>query len=129
MRDYQRKRGNPYILPRNLYRQVIYQIKDYDRLCLEYEEIIEASRVLPDGQPKGNLTGDPTFAVAVKLAGISVRIEAIEKAMNEIPAEYRKGVWNNIIKEKSFPLDADRATYYRQKGKFVWNVAKKLNLI
>ena len=128
-RDYQRKKSNPWILPANLYRQTLYAIRDYDRLKSEYEEEIRLICGVMDGQPRGTKIGDPTANTAIRLERIYSRIKAIEEAKKEIPEEYIKGGWQNILYAAPFPHDAGRATYSRYKSKFVYEVAKKLSFL
>ena len=35
MKEYQRKRNNPYQLPHNVYMRVLYHIRDYERMKAE----------------------------------------------------------------------------------------------
>lgn len=56
-------------------------------------------------------------------------VKKIDDALNMIPLEYRKGVWNNIQFGQSYPLDAGRATYGRYKAKFICKVAELLELV
>lgn len=129
MRDYQRVKNNKWILPKNLYRQTLYAIRDYDRLKEEYEYIIQGRAIELDGLPHGSQMGDPTAETAAKIEKIHDRIKAIETAKKVIPEEYVKGVWQNILYDAPFPLDAGRATYSRYKSQFVFEAAKQLTLI
>ena len=45
-------------LPRNLYRQTLFAIRDYPRIKEEYEDLLQGSPADMDGQPKGNNVGD-----------------------------------------------------------------------
>lgn len=132
MRDYQRVRNNPYVLPWNLYREMLYAIRDYERLVDEYENRIEEGMSPGSDTPSGgktNKTGDPTGMKVIKLSEISKRILSIDKAKMVIPQEYMDGVWNNIVKGKAYPRDADPRTYGRWKSRFVYEVARNLNRI
>jgi len=126
--DYQRTKSNPYILPENLYKQTLYQIRDYNRICEEIKDLPTRSPAPPDGQPRGNGTGNPTEYTGVKLAQYKTIKEAIEKARNDIPVEYREGVWKKVMYNSNYPIDADPSTYWRYKCKFVYSVAKYLFL-
>ena len=129
MRDYQRKKGK-YTLPREVYRQTLWQIRDYDRLCQKYAETVTESPAPSDGMPRAKgITSDPTYQKAVKLEHIGRVLAAIEEALALVPPEYRKGVWNSVLYDTPYPFDADRTTYGRWKSKFVYTVAEKLNFI
>lgn len=128
-RDYQRTKSNPWYLPTNLYRQTLYAIRDYERLKEEYEYMLTGSNVIMDGQPKGTNVGDPTGELAAKIENIHDRIKAVEEAKKEIPKEYMKGVWQNILYAAPYPHDAARNTYGRYKSKFVYEVARRLTFL
>lgn len=129
MKEYQRQKGNKYILPRELYNQTIWQIRDYHRLKDQAEAILEASPEPSDGQPKGNGTGNVVESKVLKRERLLDTIYIIESCKKEIPSEYQEGVWNNTVFGQPFPEDADRSTYGRYKSKFVYEVAKKLFLL
>lgn len=116
-----------YRLPRNLYRKTIYTIKDYDRLKARREEILSASPPPPDGQPKGGQAGDIVFRKAVRLADIDQQIKAIEEALERVPEEYRKGVWDHIQSRTPFPVDASMNTYKTWKQRFIYWVAVRMD--
>lgn len=126
MRDYQKTKNNPYILPQPLYRQVLWLLRDYERLRTEYNNAIGNSPKPPDGQPRGGISFDQTEAEGIKRCELRTKINAIENAYFKIPAEYRKGVWNNAVNYSPYPMDADRVTYNRHKQKFIYHVAKNL---
>lgn len=128
MGEYQRKRNNPYRLPHNLYMRVLYIIRDYDRLRSERQEIIHASPVM-DGMPRGNLQSSVAENKAIKLASLDEDCEAVERALLRIPAEYRKGVMNNICYGARYPIDADYSTYSRWRQRFIYWTAVYLGRI
>lgn len=123
-RDYQRTKRNPWILPHNLYRQTLYAIRDYNRIKEEYEYLIMGQPAEMDGQPKGTQTSDPTAATAAKAERLHNQLRAIDDAKKVIPEEFIKGVWDNIVYDSPYPLDAGRATYSRYKSRFIYEVAK-----
>lgn len=125
---YQRQKNNKYILPSAVYNKTIWQIRDYYRLKEARDDIIFHSPNLDD-MPHGSGVGDPTFQKAEKLARVTDVVKAIEDALEQIPQEYRKGIWDSIQFRSPYPLDADRSTYGRLKSRFVYTVAKKLDYI
>ena len=118
MRDYQRKKNNPYRLPPNLYREVKYMVKDYPRLVEEYKTLTDA----PEEE-----------RCWVKLCTVASKISAIKTAISAIPFEYRKGVLNNLENENTkngyYPIDADFRTYQNYKQKLIFYVAKNMNYV
>ena len=126
MRDYQKKKNNPWRLPKYLYKQTLNLIRDYHRLKEEYEDALHSS---PQDSSSGrsSMPGDPTGAKVIKLEKLHERIQAIEKAKREIPEVYMQGVWNSIVHGAAYPEDADRTTYWRYKAKFVYQVAENMH--
>lgn len=129
MRDYQRLKNNPYYLPRTLYRRVLAVVRDYDRQRREINDILYGSAEHDGISVAGGMPGKPTENAAVRLAQYESDTEAVEQAMTQIPEEYRKGVFRNVMYGEKFPLTAHYNTWWRWKQRFVWLVAKKLNLI
>lgn len=125
MRYYQRQKQNPYLLPKSVYVQTIWQIKSYHMLKERIEDII-LSTPDHDGMPRGSDHGDPTAAKATKIARFQSVVNVIEEEHQSIPAEYRAGVWNSIMYGARFPDDADVSTYSRHKSRFIYNVAVRL---
>ncbi len=124
MRYYQPKKKNAYILPQNLYMRVIYLVRDYDRLKEEYKEIVELSRG-GDSGPKGGGIGDPTGQAALKASSVGDQINAIEKALRQIPKEYRLGIKKSVMYGTRYP-DSAIATWSRHKARFLYHVAKNM---
>lgn len=100
MREYQRKKNNPWRLPQNLYMRVLYTIRDYNRIKAEQNTEAHLSE-----------------------------ISAIETALLDIPEFFRESILNNILYDSYFPLGADERTYRRYKQRYIYSVAKYLNLI
>lgn len=128
MRNYQRK--NKYKLPHNVYMQTLYFIKDYYRLKEEADRILHASPSLSTdvvGKGKGAVS-NPTEDKALRIAEINEKLAIIEGALEMIPEEYRKGVFNNVVKKDWFPIDAAVRTYQYQKQKFIYYCAQKIKI-
>lgn len=127
MRNYQLKKNNPYKLPHNLYMRMLYLVRDYERIRSEREDVIHNSPV-HDGQPHSELS-NPTEAKGIKLAMLDSECMAVEKALNSIPPEYRKGVLRNICYGEPYPYTAHRNTYSNWRIKFLHSIAKNLNIL
>ena len=128
MAEYQRKLGK-YVLPGTVYMKTLYQIRDYFRLKEKIQDAIDES---PDPRaPKstGGKKVSPTERKALKVSDDSNIVRAIDKALNDIPEEYRKGVWRSVMYNEPYPLDASRSTYGLHKSRFVYKVAENLNWI
>ena len=97
MKDYQRIKGNKYILPNAVYMQTIWILRDYPRMRQEADAILHESPPPPDGQPRGTGKGDDVFTKAARREDLLRKTSAIENALGSIPKEYRQGVWRNVI--------------------------------
>ena len=90
-------------------------------------------------QPKPDRIEHEPYMAARYIAMYSKRLErqgkgtllrsAVRCALETIPKEYRKGVWDNIQYRSAFPLDAARSTYGYYKSQFIFNVARNLKMI
>ncbi len=128
MREYQVKRNNPFWLPKAVYYQALYAVRDYDRLCEEYRDILNGSAPSADGQPRGTKIGDPTEQKAERLLEVSEKLDAIERALNQLPEEYRMIVFNNVRYQRPYPYTAGVSTWSRWRRRFLFYVAKYLHL-
>lgn len=128
MRDYQRKKNNKYILPSAVYHQTIWTIRDYYRMKQEANDILTESSAAMDGMPHGEKAVDVVTKKAIKREALIGKISAIDAALLDIPAEYRKPIWKNILYSTPFPSYADRSTYGRNKARFIASAAERLGL-
>lgn len=130
MQNYQCKKNNPYILPRNLYARTLYLIRDYDRLKREMKDILHSSPPPSDGQPAAHgMNNSPTEAKAIRLVNVKAEIDAIEKAIAEIPEFYMKGIIDNICNYSRYPVGASERTFKRYKQRFIYFVTKNMGWI
>lgn len=128
MRDYPRKKGK-YILPGTVYMKTVYQIRDYHRLKEKIRDTIDAGGRPGEAQGSGGRKGSVTETKALQIYNDGIIVDAIEKARDEIPEEYRHGVWNSVMYSEPYPLDADRSTYGLHKSRFVHKVALLLGWV
>ena len=122
-------KNTEYRLPHNLYYRTLYIIRDYNRLKEDYENDIAYKPPVIDGAPKDKGAAKPTENTAIKLAGKHKELDAIEKALDMIPGEYRHGVLQSIIYRHPYPPYAARRTYGRQKHRVIYYTAKYLGYI
>lgn len=115
-------------LPKPVYYQALYAVRDYDRLRAEYDEILHASPPPPDGLPHGS-SGQPVMDKALRLNAISTKLTAIARALSGIPPEYRRGVLDNVRYGAPYPYTAGYATWSRWRRRFLFLVAKNLRLL
>jgi hypothetical protein len=128
-KEYQAKKNNPHLLPHNIYMQVLYVVRDYDRLKDEYASLDGYSAHPLSGTPRSGGLSNPTEDKGVRRAYIHGNLHAIEQALMRVPSEYRDGVMWNVTHRAHYPKDADAATYRRWKQRFIYQVAKNLEII
>lgn len=90
-------------------------------------------------QPKPDRIEHEPYMAARYIAMYSKRLErqgkgtllrsAVRCALETIPKEYRKGVYDNLTDGKAFPLDASEVTYRRYRSRFIRAVAEQLELV
>lgn len=127
MRNYQRKRNNPYMLPHNVYMQAYYLVRDYDRLRALERDIIYSTP--SESLHIQNAPGDSTAYKVCAMESVSERIRAIENAIADIPEEYQKGVMLNTKDGVQCPLYASESTWRRYRARLLFFVAKYMNWI
>ena len=130
MRDYYPH--GKYKLPGTVYMRTLWTIRDYGRCKEQVPDPSIIKAVSYDGvHAQTNNVGDPTYETAASMVdNMNAQItSAIEAALLDIPAEYRKGVWMSVMHGHRYPFDADRSTYTRQKYRFVYGVAWRLHYI
>ncbi len=127
-RDYQRKINNRYKLPKAIYHQTLWIIRDYERVKKQLENTLNCSNSNKDINSfiQTNRTSNPVLNEVIKRDKYFNYVKIIEKSLNVIPTEYQKGVWDNITKYKAYPLNADRSTYGRYKSNLYMRLQKGL---
>jgi len=101
MRNYQRKKINEYSMPHNLYMQIQYKIRDYDRLKREYLDILHSSPDPHEIYSKAAFKGSPTESKAIKLSCIDNSLKGIDQAIIEV-----RGIYSSITYEEFDPIKA-----------------------
>ncbi len=100
----------------------LWYIRTYPGLKAQYDAVLTGSPA-QDGQPKSPMPGDPTAAKAAKLEKLHDDMKPIEDALEFIPEEYRKGIWENIVFRKTYPDYAGRKTWKRWRQRYIYKVA------
>ena len=107
--------------------RVLYIIRDYPRMISEQNAVIYTSPEKRNGAKRGH--GDPTANKATKLAMMSTATDAIDFAMQDIPAEYRSAIWDNILYDIPYKVPANKNTFRHWRSKFCYSVAERLYYI
>ena len=132
-------------IDKKVYKYIDYELQHYEdnkkKLDEIREEILEASPLPPDGQPKGQGgTSNPTEQKTVKLISsvaimkIEKTIQAIDKVYDCLETDYKTFFdWNykknaGIVRTCQEVGIAER-TFYNMRDKIVYNVGMELGLI
>jgi len=129
MPNYYARRTGRYALPPNVRNQLIYLIKDSKRMREEADAIISEYGLNFDSTPKHGVVSDTVASKAERREYILSRLSAIEAAFERIPKVYRKPIYDNICELKRYPDYADRTTFWRQRSKLLYYLAKELKMI
>ena len=106
------KGKNNYTLPDDVRQQAIGALKGYHRLQQMYRDIpADTDRHTEQG---------------VQRMVIHARLVAMDRAVAEIPEEYRRGLLEKIWHDAPYPYIAGEATWKRQRRKLLFLVAKYL---
>lgn len=109
MRDYQLRSTSSYVLPRSVYYQCIWTVRDSMRL----HEL--ASELEYDNNPVRSAARE--------------REAAIDAALNMIPVEYRQGIIDNINQRVPYGDIAHENTWKKWKQRFIYELAVNLMLV
>jgi hypothetical protein len=123
-KEYYQPVGSYYRLPKNIYRMVMYTIRSaYIDGATDADKDIR--------HDFGELTSDPTGNIAVNHLRFHQIRKICEEAWEEIPAEYRKEIYDHIIHEVQYAYfdGAHEKTYGRYMQIYIWHVANKLGYV
>ena len=127
---YNPKKG-VYAVPDTVYLRMVYLVKDYPRMCMTADSLLDATppqTETPEIQRQRNIKATETNNL--KYAAIMSDIRDVEAALTAtVPPESQKAILHAIINNTRYPIDKDRRTYTRYKQHFIYELAKRRNLI
>ena len=135
MRDYQPVKNNKYQLEPEIYKLMIHVIRSYPYLKKKSKNhsYIPAPdlEAIGSGNSVKSVKKDDIERQVIILANADEKINAVDKALNIVPDEYRKPILDNIIKSKPwYTCDyASPETLRRHKSRFIYKLAYELNYI
>ena len=97
-------------------------IRDYTNIKKRLE-VLDGYSGGHDGPAASGSKESITERTAAKRAELSKHTDIVDKAIEQLPEEYRKGVWDNMVSKKPLPDTAGPKTWKRYKQQFVWYVA------
>jgi DNA-directed RNA polymerase specialized sigma24 family protein len=106
------RKNNPYILPDDVRQQAIGALRGYHRLQQQLAELSD--------------TAAPDSDTGVRRMLIHSRLVAMDRAIAQIPEEYRAGLLGKLWHHAPYPYIAGEATWKRQRRKLLYYTAKYL---
>ena len=126
MKEYQPKSSK---LSHTAYMLTVYFIRGHDERQAEYASVIGIGSVPQDVMLHGTIKSDPTALQAEKLIKLGKKIDAVERALQRIPEEYRNGVYSSIAYRTPYPDYANKNTWTRWRISFITYVAEAMEFI
>lgn len=127
MREYQTSKEK--VLPKDIYMTTLHYIRGYYRRKENLQDKVDASPDPRQPHIKGGTKGSPTETKAMQREKDRDIVAAIDRALETIPEEYRRGVWQKVMYNAPYPDDAAVSTYSNYKADFVIRAARYLGLV
>lgn len=133
MSEKQLKRLPSYVLPEAVYRQALWAVKDLPRMkekLQELEEVLDSMPQAYSGMPHGSggRPADITALRAGEIAGLSVRIRAIEDSLMTLPEQYRDSILDKLAYGVPYPDYVHMNTWKKWQQVYLYQVAMSLRL-
>ena len=109
--------------------RALWLIRDYPRIRERLNALDGTSSGAQDGQPHGHDPHSAVEADAIRRAELSAQLGYVDKGFQHIPAEYRRGLWDNIVNRRYYPDTAGIKTWKRWRQRLLWYVAKYAGFI
>lgn len=127
MKEVKLNKESKKMMPRPVYNQCLWIVKDYERL-------VEMNKYISDNMPEGE--GDYVYYAdssenlicKAVLDNARFQIKCVEEALSIIPDELRDGIYKNITAGIVFDSVASMNTWKKWKERFIRYLAQKLNL-
>lgn len=104
--------------------RALWLIRDYPHIKARLEDLDGyGTGGASDGQPRAHDPHSPVVDLAIKRAALSAQLKPVEKAFDEIPEEYRKGLWEAITARRRYPDYATVRTWKRWRQRLLWYTA------
>lgn len=113
-------------LPRAVYHQCEWILKDYERLA---ELVARGKATEAPDDAVVFYAGDSAGLIPQSVvAEAESKILSIESALNKLPEEYREAIFEYYVHETRLPDEASENTWKRWKRAFIEALARELNL-
>ena len=136
-REWQQTRMLEYVMPNAVYYQTLWAVRDLERMESRLKELTRQRMKQKNGS---SLANDPVQLYiryrqnttvdnqAMETAILTERVDAIHRAMREVPPRYRGVVINNIVHKSAVDIYED-SEWKLWKQKFLFMVARNLSIM
>lgn len=117
-----------YNISRVKYNELKYFCMQYNEKKRELQSRYGLRAVVSDGQPKGNLPGNPTENIAVKNAMIQADVDLIEQTAKEADSDMYQWLMKNVtegIPYEWLDVPMARKQFYESRRYFFYLLSKK----
>jgi len=135
MREWQQTRFKSICMPDAVYYQSIWAVRDLHRMeerVKEIEENIQSGNIhstsVAGGRRQDCSRINPTEKTIMEKMRLETRIEAIRKALEDVPPAYQDHILDNVI-YKVNPTELPSRVWKVWKQKFLFGVAQNLSLM
>lgn len=106
-------------LPYDEYMISLWYIRGYNRRKEEERAILDESAAPSDGMPRSTDISDPVEDKALKRIRLREQNEIVDRALMDIPPEYRRAIWENVVYRKPYPQTANKNTFSLWRVRFI----------
>lgn len=103
--------------------RALWLIRDYPNIKRRLDALDGYGSGSQDGQPKAHAPKSPVESLAVRREALIDQLRPVDLAFEEIPEEYRRGLWEALTRRRRLPDYAADITWKRQRQKLIWYVA------
>lgn len=104
--------------------RALWLIRDYPNIKVRLEELDGyGTGGASDGQPRAHDPHSPVEGLAIKRAALSAQLRPVDLAFDEIPEEYRRGLWEAITARRRYPDYAAVRTWKKWRQRLLWYTA------
>lgn len=103
--------------------RALWLIRDYANIKARRDAYDGFSAGEQDGQPRAHNPHSTVEGQAIHRAALSAQLDAVDKAFEKIPPEYRRGIWEAITERKRYPDTAGLKTWKRWRQRALWYTA------
>ena len=100
--------------------RALWLIRDYPQIAAHLAALDGFKAGPQDGQPRAHNPHSSVEEMAITRAGLSAQLRAVDKAFEKIPPEYRRGIWDAIVKRSRYPDTAGLKTWRRWRQRVLW---------